>query len=117
MMASIPKTDLIALLNGASHHPLAAAAIESLSKDKRDIFEAGATRASNLAESLAIKFRIADDKGRSVTGGADLLDQLRELGDTPVTVIGLPGSRGALGMYVLPERAVIGIIRVGTGAS
>lgn len=109
--SALAKQDVVRLLASWTDRAIADEVTERLGEDPRDAFPSSATRASALATSPETKLRIARGSERGIVGGDALLEGLRALGDAPVHVIGLDDPGVAFGVYLVPDTAIVGVLR------
>jgi hypothetical protein len=81
----LPADVILAALRRRRGVPAIAVAMRGIEADGRPTFNVTESPASVLRKALDLRYKSAHRKGSRLTGDADLLDHLAEMGDLPIS--------------------------------
>jgi hypothetical protein len=99
----VTSGEILAALGDGGEDPVLRACVAALRAYPRPSYAVGGSPASNLRETLEVKYRHAASRGKTFLGDGELLLRLRELRTEPVAVVSAHGPGKTFCVYVTPS--------------
>ena len=98
----VTSGEILAALEDGGEDPVLRACVAALRAYPRPSYAVGGSPASNLRETLEVKYRHAASRGKTLIGDSELLLRLQELRNEPVAVVSAHGPGKTFYVYVTP---------------